>query len=197
MATVDVPAPPKAEPITRRWTKQEFYQMGDLGWFEGQRAELIDGEIVVLSPQNFRHAYTTDRIAALLRSLVGPQYWVRTQLPLDTGRTSLPEPDVSIVLGPPERYQDHPSETLLAIEVSDTTLAFDRGRKAANYAAAGIADCWIVNLNQRQLEVFRDPQPDPTQANRWRYRSSQILTPADTVSPLQLPAVRLPVDSLL
>jgi Uma2 family endonuclease len=197
MASVDALSPPAAEPTHRRWTKEEFYRMGELGWFEGQRAELVDGEIVVLSTQNFPNALTTDRIASALRTLFGPSYWVRMQLPLDTGRTSLPEPDVSVVIGPAGRYKDHPTDALLVVEISDTTLRFDRGRNGTHYAAAGVPDYWIVNLDQRQLEVYRDPQPDPSKPGRWRYQTQNTLSPPDTISPLQLPTATVTVASLL
>ena len=171
--------------------------MGDLGWFEGQRAELVDGEIVVLSPQNFPHSSTTVRVFEALRSAFGSDFWVRMQLPLDTGRTSLPEPDVSVVAGHLEDYTEHPSEALLIVEVSDTTLTFDRGRKAANYAAAGVQDYWIVNLVDRRLEVHRDPRSDDADPQRWRYQTVRTLTTAESISPLALPAAAIAVQSLL
>ena len=186
-----------AEPQPHRWSKEEYYRLGKVGFFEGQRTELIDGEIFVVSPQNFPHAITTDRVATVLRKALGADYWVRTQLPQDTGRTSLPEPDISVVPGPPERYRDHPSQAVLVVEVSDTSLSFDRKRKAAHYAAAGVPDYWIVNLKQRQLEIFRDPQPDSSQAGRWRYQNQTTLTLADTISPLQLPTASISVASML
>src|SRR5436305_10724674 len=98
-----------AEPQLRRFSKAEFYRMADLGWFTGQRAELIGGKIVVLSPQKSAHASTTDRVTELLRHLFGLGYWVRMQLPLNTGKSSLPEPDVSVVAGRREDYTDHPT----------------------------------------------------------------------------------------
>ena len=81
-----------AEPKVRLWTRSEYHRMADLGWFDGQRAELVEGEIVVLSPQEFGHGATADRIAQLLRELLGDQFWVRMHLPVAVGETSEPEP---------------------------------------------------------------------------------------------------------
>src|SRR6516225_11328145 len=165
--TITHPMPPLAaplidEPTPRRWTREEYYQMGELGLFHGQRVELIEGEIMVLSPQNWRHTSTVARVGEALHRVLGTGLWVRMQFPLNLS-TSDPEPDISVVAGRIEDYRDHPTTALLIVEVSETTLAYDRTRKASLYARAGIADYWIVNLVNNQLEVRRDLRPDPTQ----------------------------------
>ena len=111
------------EPRTRRWTKTEYYQMGDLGWFRGQRVELIEGEIVVLSPQGFEHGASTDATGEALRNAFGTKAWVRTQLPIDLGEYSEPEADVSVVEGRRKDYKSHPKTALLVVEVSESSLA--------------------------------------------------------------------------
>jgi Uma2 family endonuclease len=186
------PAPVEDEPTPRRWTREEYYRMGDLGFFHGQRVELIEGEIMVLSPQNWPHTSTVDRVAEALRRILGTGFWVRTQVPLNLG-TSDPEPDVSVVLGRREDYNDHPTSAVLIVEVSDSTLAYDRTRKASLYARAGITDYWIVNLVNNQLEVRRDPRPDPSQP----YGSVTTLVPPAVVNPLAAPQVSLAVADLL
>ena len=128
--------------------------MTDLGWFKGQRVELIEGEIVVLSPRKFAHGQVADRITELMRTAFGGEFWVRMQLPLDLGESSEPEPDVSVVLGRRESYSEHPHTAELVVEVSDTTLTYDRRDKASLYASAGIADYWIVDLVHRQKSMF-------------------------------------------
>jgi Uma2 family endonuclease len=185
------------EPRTRLWSKSEFFQMAELGWFEGQRAELVAGEIVVLSPQKFLHASTTDRATEVARAMFGQGYWVRMQLPLDTGKASLPEPDVSVVRGRREDYRDHPTEAVLVIEVSDTTLAFDRDTKSLDYAAAGIRDYWVVNLIDRQLEVYREPIRDPFSASGWRYAQISVLSFIERVSPLARPDQSIGVAEII
>ena len=164
------------EPSTRRWTREEYYRMGELGLFHGQSAELIEGEIMVLSPQGPPHSYFTDQVARILRESAWPRVWVRMQLPIDLGSYSEPEPDVSVVVGIPKDYKSgHPLSALLVAEVSDSTLAYDRGRKASLYAMRGIADSWIVNLVDDQLEVRRDPRPDPSQPFGHGYASLTVL----------------------
>jgi Uma2 family endonuclease len=170
--------------------------MGELGFFHGQRVELIEGEIIVLSPQNWPHSSTVDRVGEVLRRILGTGFWVRTQIPLNLG-TSDPELDVSVVLGRREDYSDHPTTAVLIVEVSDSTLAYDRSRKASLYARAGIADYWIVNLVDKQLEVRRDPRPDPSQYYGHGYASVTILVPPAVVNPLAAPQVSLAVADLL
>jgi Uma2 family endonuclease len=192
-----IPPPIVADPRPRRWTKEEYYRLGELGFFRGQRVELIDGEIMVLSPQNWPHASTTDRIFRILDQLLGQGNWVRMQLPLDRGQPMEPEPDVSVVPGPVTGYTAHPTTALLIVEVSDTTLAYDRGRKASLYAAGGIPDYWIANLQDGQLEVHRDPVADPTQDFGFRYAAVTVLQRGAIVSPLAAPQLQIPVADLL
>jgi Uma2 family endonuclease len=188
---------PVVEPQARRWTREEFYRMADLGFFHGQRAELIEGEIVVMSPQKWLHACTVDRVAEVLRPGFGSGAWVRTQLPLNLGLSSDPEPDVSVVPGERDDYTDHPTTALLVVEVSDTTLEYDRGRKASLYARAGIEDYWIVNLVDLQLEVYRQPRVDPSQDHGYGYGSVTVIGLTGTVVPLAGAHGGVPVGRLL
>jgi Uma2 family endonuclease len=193
---VQVVPPTLAEPTRRLWTRDEYYRMGEMGLFLGQRVELIEGEIMVFSPQNWPHTSTVARVGEVLQRVLGAGFWVRMQFPLNLS-TSDPEPDLSVVAGRLEDYSDHPTTAVLIVEVSETTLHFDRTRKASLYARAGIADYWIVNLVNNQLEVRRDPRPDPTQPYGHGYASLTTLVPPATVSPLAAPQVSLAVTDLL
>ena len=164
--------------------------MAELGWFRDQRAELVEGEIVVLSPQKFGHGAATDRVTELLRDAMGKKFWVRMQLPVDLGAVSEPEPDVSVVPGKREDYTAHPTTAALLVEVSDTTLAYDRKKKAAIYAKAGIADYWIVDLVHRTLEVRRRPSGE-------EYEEVAVLKHGDTISPLAMPETVIEVGRLI
>src|SRR5262249_24671840 len=160
------------------WSKAEYYRLGDLGFFHGQRVELIEGQLMDFSPQGPLHANEVDRVFRCLDRLFGTGYWVRAQLPVDLGQTTEPEPDVSVVPGSSASdVQAHPTTAALIVEVSDSTLSYDRGRKGSLYARAGVADYWIVNLVDRQVEVYRDPVPDPTQFYGYRYSSQTIVVP--------------------
>src|SRR3954468_9558284 len=132
-----------AEPTTRKWNRDEYYQMADLGLFQDQRVELIEGEIVEMAPQKDNHAGSVSLVHRALSHAFGDGFWVRMQMPLTLNDQSEPEPDVSVVPGGERDYMrgaGHPRGALLVVEVSDTTLSYDRERKASLYAAAGIED---------------------------------------------------------
>jgi Uma2 family endonuclease len=120
------------------------------------------------------------------------------QGPLDLGPYSEPEPDVAVVPGPRARYAtQHPRTAVLVVEVSDTTLAYDRTHKASLYAAAGIEDYWIINLVDGQVEVRRDPVPDPIQPHGHTYATLTVLRPPASVAPLAAPGAGLAIADLL
>jgi Uma2 family endonuclease len=184
---------------TRRWTREEYERLIETGVFHPEeRVELIDGELVVMTPQKSVHATAVRLVDEMLRMAFGSGHDVRAQLPLALDPDSEPEPDVAVVIGMPRDYRDaHPTTALLVVEVADTTLAFDRERKGSLYARAGIADYWILNLADRVLEVYRDPVPAPSALYGWHYRVPQRLSASDSVSPLAAPRARVAVSDLL
>ena len=189
--------PATNDPKLRRWSKSEYHEMAELGWFRDQRAELIEGEIVVLSPQKFEHGQIADRATEIMRNVFGPGFWCRMQLPLNLGPNSEPEPDVSVVRGRRDDYHEHPTSALLVIEVSDTTLAFDRSEKASLYARAGIQEYWVLDLVLRQLHVYRSPFPDPAKVYGFWYQSITSFARGQTVSPLAASGGSIAVSDLL
>ena len=104
---------------------------------------------------------------------------------------------MSVVPGGPRDYAEHPTSALSLVEVSETTLAYDRGRKGSLYAAAGIADYWIVNLVDRQLEVYRDPVADPNEPSGFRYNTRIDFVSGQSATPLALPGMTIAVADLL
>jgi Uma2 family endonuclease len=185
-----IPPTISSDPSPRRWTKDEFYQMAELGLFWGQKPELIDGEIMVMSPQKALHYVSTLKTSNVLTELIGPNVHVRMQGPLDLGLHSEPEPDVAVVEGKPEDYiEHHPLLTLLLVEISETTLQSDRTRKASLYARARITDYWIVNLVDNQVEVFRDPVPDSTKPYGFGYKDITVYSSGMQITALNLPIV--------
>jgi Uma2 family endonuclease len=182
----------------RRWTKQEYYRLGELGFFRGQKIELIEGELMVASPRSSLHCGIVDGVDDVLSQAFGAGYRVRCQLPIDLGQTSEPEPDVAVVVGGRRQFlASHPTSAELIVEVADTSLVYDRGRKGSLYASAGTRDYWIVNLVDNQVEVYRDPVPDPLAPLGFRYSSRTDLHGGDSVSPLALPQTAIPVADLL
>ena len=183
---------------TRRWTKEEYYRLGELGFFQGQRVELIEGRLMVHSPQKSLHAEVVDAVDDVFRRLFGPGYLVRCQLPLDLGQNLEPEPDVAVVVGGRGQYRNaHPTSAVLIVEVSDTTLSYDRQRKGGLYARSGVADYWIVNLVDQQVEVYQNPQPNAAAPHGFHYASRTDLRPPATVIPLALPQAVVAVADLL
>ncbi len=190
-------SPRFAEGEPRSWSKTEYYHLADHGFFLDQRAELLDGMIMVTSPQKFPHYAALDLVAEVFRGLLGPAIWVRTQAPVDLGLATEPEPDVSVVPGTRLDYAAHPTTAILIVEVSDSTLAHDRGWKASLYATAGITDYWIINLVDDQLEVRRQPIVDASQPHGHTFADVRVLTRPENIAPLAFPDIVIPVADLL
>ena len=186
-------------PLTvRRWTRAEYDRLVELGVFDGEPLELIGGQLVVAEPQGAYHASAISAVEYAVRAVLPPGWIVRTQLPVSLDDESEPEPDLVLVPGAPQDYREsHPAAPALAIEVAESSLAFDRGQKGSLFARAGILDYWIVNLVDRVIEVYRTPEPDPSAAYGWRYRSITALTPPADVAPLAFPSSRIAVGDLL
>ena len=192
------------EPRLRRWTRDEYYRMAELGWFRGKRVFLLSGEIFEMAGQGNWHSVAIGKGLDVLRNVFPPErFWVRPQLPLDLDDgTSEPEPDLAVVPGKPDDYRTHPSTALLIIEVSDTSLALDRRKKSPYYAAAQVPEYWIVNLYDRQLEVHRQPVLDA--AYPWqddgpplaRYTDTQVLKLDQTIAPVAAPQSKIAVADL-
>ena len=185
------------DPKVRRWTKSEYRQMAELGWFEHQRVELVKGEVVLMSPQKPQHFAAIDRVTEVLRKAFGTNFWVRSQGPIDLRADSEPEPDMSVVAGRREDYTEHPKTAILLVEVSESSLAFDRHQKGELYAEAGIPEYWIVNLIDRVLEVYRDPGPASSSAAGFCYALTTTYTRQGLVTPVGLPSRSISVAELL
>ena len=142
-----------------RWTRAEYERMVEAGVFHPEaRFELIDGEIIDMSPQGSYHATSIQVMADYIRNLFGVGYHVRIQMPLALGDASEPEPDVVVVTGSIMDYRyAHPQTAALVVEVANSTLAYDR-LKATTYASYGIPEYWLVNLKENCLEVFQQPE---------------------------------------
>jgi Uma2 family endonuclease len=186
-----------AAPAVKRWNREEYYRLAELGWFQEERVELIDGEILVLSPQSFSHYWSIDTIGRLLDEVFGEEYWVRSQAPCTHGEWSEPEPDVSVVRGIRGSFTDHPTTAILAVEVSKTTLRFDKGSKANLYASMGVPDYWVLDLEKRQLLVHRQPVADESVPFGHRYENVEAIPADGHVSPLEKPDAKLTVAEML
>lgn len=181
-----------------RWTRSECYKLEDSGFFQNTKVELIDGRIIEMSPIYSPHVTTVALVSEALRTAFGNEYHIREQSPLDVDEINDPLPDLAVVKGKIRDFTDHhPSEAALIVEVSDSTLRYDQRKKASLYARQGIQDYWIVNLKQRQIEVYRVPVEDSSAAFWHSYAAVQIFTDGDSLSPLAQPTAVVAVADLL
>ena len=170
-----------AAPARKRFTREEVELLDASGVFVGQRYELIDGDLIDKMGQNPPHSFGIQLLMRLLTGLFEGDL-IRVQQPMEAApgdrERSLPEPDFAVLR---ERNMEHRSrhprgdEMLLVIEVADTSAAFDRSRKAALYARAGVPEYWVLDLNARMLVIYRNP--DGAQ-----YRQIFLHAPEEVVS---------------
>ena len=184
---------------TRKWTRAEYDKLIALGFFEpNEPVELIGGELMVAEPQGAQHYTAIWKTAKALEAAFGPGWMVRTQAPIGLDDESEPEPDVSVVPGDAEDYRsEHPSRPVLTVEVAQSSLSIDRERKGSLYARAHLQEYWILNLEERVLEVYREPVGDRSAVFGWRYSRRDNLTGSATVGPLWAPNARVRVTDLL
>ena len=202
IATPTAPAgtttPPPAHPGPKpwKWTRAEYFKLGERGFFNGRRVQLIFGEIVEMPKQNWPHVAGCRKTAELMERAFAGRGWVHRAEPIDMTHSD-PQPDVAVIPGRFEDYTDHPTTALLIVEVSDSTLNYDLTTKAELYATAGVPEYWVLDVTGRQLVVFRDPQPLAAALGAVAYQTRLALAAADGVSPLHAPNVTVAVADLL
>ena len=200
-AVLTAPPPAKSAgvwPLPHKWTCDDLEQVGGLPSMRDQKVMLIGGEILELPPPSSLASISQLLLENWLRTIFPPdRYCVRCQLGLIFGIITNPVPDFAVVPGTPRTYSRHPRTALLIVEVADTSLAYDTGEKASVYAAAGIADYWVIDVNNRNLHVFRNPQPDAAQHYGHGFTHVRVLGSNDTVSSIASPGRSIAVSDLL
>jgi Uma2 family endonuclease len=178
----------------RRFTVDEYHKMGDAGVFtEDDRLELIDGEIIKMSPINIPHAVCVDLLTMLFASHLIGRGIVRVQNPIFIDDINEPQPDLALLKQRDYLHQhQHPGagDILLVIEVADTTVRLDRHQKIPRYAHAGIPEAWIVNITRQEVEVYSDPIGA-------KYRSIQRVGHGGVIILKAMPDVTVAVDDFL
>jgi Uma2 family endonuclease len=173
-------------------TVDEYMRMGEAHVFaQDARLELMEGEIVEMAPIGSPHASVVCTLDTLLRE-VAPHAIVSVQFPLVVNERSVPQPDVVLLRPRADRYySSHPTaaDTMLVVEVADTTLAYDLKRKRPVYARARVAELWIVDIERRAVHVFLEPKADD-------YSIHRVLTGSDQLTLAALPRAAFPVSSL-
>lgn len=172
-------------PQPKRWTVAEFHALLGQPEYENRSLILVEGEILEMPNPNPPHDTALILTHSALLALFGGGFVVRQQMALLLGLSTDPLPDLAVVEGAPRDFKDRqPRSALLVVEISDSTLAYDTREKANLYAAAGIADYWVVDLVHRSLLICREPASDPAQVFGAAYRSRVTLTPESRAQPL-------------
>ena len=170
----------------RRMTVREFHRAGTKRVFgHDERLELLRGEVVRMSPQNSLHAWVTSVLRERLPELF-PGAYLREHSPLSLDDRSETEPDLLVAVGPTTKYIDRhpgPADTLLVIEVSDSSQRVDRRLKASLYAEFSIPEYWVVDLKGSRVEVHRQPREDAI--GKHAYASVEIVGVDGNVQPIK------------
>ena len=193
MMRSDLVQTPDRQPVRLRFSVDEYYKMYELGLLSDfERSEIIDGELIPKMGIGDRHAAIVNFLTRFFILLVPKLIQVGVQNPLRLGDYDEPEPDV--VLSDLNKYDGkrhpRPEETLLIVEVADSSLRFDRNEKLPLYAEAGIPEVWIVNLPNNLIEVHQNPSIGI-------YQTTNIFRLGETVTSSVLPDLVLAVSDVL
>ena len=182
------------EVTRRRFTTADYHRMAKSGVLtEDDRVELIDGEILEMSPIGRKHAACVDRVAHLFFRRLEERAIVRVQGPVVLSEHAEPQPDLTLLRPRADFYaaaHPTPEAILLVVEVADSSAEFDRQVKAPLYARSGIPELWLVELDQDRVGVYRDP----TSAG---YATTRVLRRGDAINPLAFPELEVTVAEIL
>ncbi len=195
MATLTtMPASTTPAITKRRFSVKEYYLMAEAGILSPRdRVELIDGEIVQMAPIGSYHAACVDTLSNLFKEMLGRRVIVRVQNPVRLGERSEPEPDIALLRPRADAYRDAhpgPDDVMLIVEVSHSTVEYDRDVKTPLYAEAGIPELWLVNLDEDYIDGLSDPVGAGYRAVRRYVRGERIV-------PALLPDALLDVSEIL
>ena len=178
---------------TYKFTTEDFYRLYENGLFDSKdRIELLNGDIIIMHPVGWRHANAITNLNSDLGEQARRRFKISPQNPVELERYSAPQPDLALVPWSRGNSKRHPApeEVFLIIEVADTSLRYDREEKLRAYAATGIREFWLLNLQDDILEIYRQPEGPA-------YRE-QLTIPADgAASPLAFPDVTIALADIL
>lgn len=183
-----------AEVLKRLFTVKQYHRMIETGIIqEGDRVELIRGEIVEKAAITTKHAAGVRRLNRLFYDKFGDRVLVTPQNPVEINQYSEPEPDIGLVKPRKDFYSSAhptPSDVFLLVEVADSTIRYDRTVKIPLYAENNIVEAWIVDVNAELIEVYRQPSATG-------YRSLSTYMRGQSIELLAFPGVSISVDELL
>ena len=197
VASAKLPGRSRSLPGPALWTLEEFHRAKYSGFWEGRKILLIEGELIEMPNPGPVHNSALGLADYCFKAIFARGYWVRVQMPMVLGINTDPLPDLAVVAGDPRTVVANPETARLVLEVSDSTLSYDRGEKASLYAAAGIADYWVVDVVNRQVLVHRDPKLNATAKYGSSYSSVTALSPGQSIAPLAAPQRAVDAGELL
>jgi len=173
----------------RTFTVEEYEQLGRVGIIgEDERVELIEGQIVEMNPIGNDHIWRVNELNLIFARR--GDVMVSVQNPLRLQRSE-PEPDLVVLRADvPRDRPPTPEDTLLVVEVADSSLGYDRGTKAPLYARAGVPELWIVDLGGERIEAHQDPSPAG-------YRTVRLFVRGERLAPLFAPDLSIEIDAIL
>ena len=184
----------KGHGTPRRFNVDEYYKMAEAGILShDERVELVNGEIVEMSPIGKRHRSSVYALGHLISLQLGDQAIVGVQNAVHLDDCREFQPDVTILKSSDDFYLSYPpgpDDVLLLIEVSDSSLSYDRNVKLSLYAGAGVPEFWIVNIPDGVVEVYTDPTDG-------EYQTRRLFGADDSVSPSAFPDISLPVSRIV
>lgn len=183
-----------ALPARRRFTADEFERLAEVGVLdEDDRVELLDGDIVEMTPISTHHAGGVNALNSIFGARVRGRAVLAVQNPVRLDDFNEPQPDFCLLRLRDDLYRRaHPAgpDILLLVEVAHTSGPYDRGIKAPLYARHGVRETWVVDVDQRVVHVFRDPSPGG-------YGTHEVREPDETIAPGAFPDVSVEVRELV
>lgn len=177
-----------------RFTISQYHQMSEAGILsENDKVELINGEIIEMSPIGRRHTACVNRLNSVFSELLGKKVIVAVQNPILLNNLSEPEPDIALLKPRTDFYESghpQPQDIFLLIEVADSSIEYDRDVKIPLYASSGITEVWLVDIYQQVIIVYRYPSENG-------YRDIQTLSRGEKLSISAFPENNLLVDDIL
>lgn len=180
--------------VRLRFSVDDYYRLIELGMLRDvERAEIIEGELIKRMPTGKRHASCVKRLDEVLRDILGKSVTFSVQDPIRLDEFNEPMPDLALLKRRDDFYlerQPMAEDVLLAVEVSDTTLEYDRNRKIPLYAKAGIPEIWIINLKTGTIETHTEPR-------EYSYNLVKVSRRGETINSNVIPEISLSVDEIL
>ena len=186
-------APMPKAPVRKRFRVDEYYKLGAIGILNGECTELVEGEIIEIGPVGACHAAAVSRVSQRLSSLLVGKALVRARLPLGLNEYNQPQPDIACVRLRRDFYElrhPGPADVFSILAISDTALDYDRNLRVGVYAALRIPECWVLDLADSALLIFRAP-------SRGDYKTFLRFVPGDAVALQAFPDIAIAVSDLI